>query len=135
MEKGANRPPSPWLQLAPFYSGILVPFYSGVDTIGLCSVCGDADTHNLPGGHVLDEVVTGSVGVTGHEVAGIACEQDLGAVRRKRVVGCGKRLSIAMGTDGGGARQLDRARPDVLDEHITALVRVCPDQVARQAAE
>jgi hypothetical protein len=31
MEKGANRPPSPWLPLAPFYSGILVPFYSGVD--------------------------------------------------------------------------------------------------------
>jgi hypothetical protein len=31
MEKGANRPPSPWLPLAPFYSGTLVPFYPGVD--------------------------------------------------------------------------------------------------------
>jgi hypothetical protein len=36
MEKGANRPPSPWLPLAPFYSGILVPFYSGVDRTGEC---------------------------------------------------------------------------------------------------
>src|SRR6187402_1938997 len=33
--KGAGWPPSPWLPLAPFYSGTLVPFYSGVDNVGL----------------------------------------------------------------------------------------------------
>ena len=32
MEKEADWPPSPWLPLAPFYSGTLVPFYSGVDS-------------------------------------------------------------------------------------------------------
>ena len=49
-------------------------------TIGLCPVCGDADTHNLPCSHVLDEGVIGSVRVTDHKVAGVACEQDLRAV-------------------------------------------------------
>ena len=38
MKKGADWPPSSWLPLAPFYSGILVPFYSGVDRTRLYSL-------------------------------------------------------------------------------------------------